>query len=697
MRDNRINMHPILEIPDRSEVVFNWNGLDIHALQGDTIASALQAQGIKVFGYHPRDRSPQGLFCANNQCSQCLVMADGRPVKACMEMVKAGMQIHSLDVLPKLGSANGISEVTHSDTVKVPVLIIGGGPAGLSAAIELGKLGIHCLLVDDKHRLGGKLILQTHRFFGSREMVFAGTRGIDIAGILSEEVGSYPTVEIWLNSPAVAIFSDRKVGILKDGDQYILVEPEVLLIAAGAREKFASFPGNTLPGVMGAGAFQTLMNRDLVKPGQRVFIMGGGNVGLITGYHAMQAGIQVVGLCEAMPECTGYQVHRDKLTRLGVPIFPSHIVKQVDGGSSVETVTIAEVDQKFEILKGTKKTFRCDSLLVAVGLTPINEFQVKGEKYGMKVFSAGDAAEIAEASAAMLSGKSISLQIARVLGRAAGINHQWENMIEILKSKPGKTVQSHIPTNVQLVFPIIHCHQEIPCDPCAAECPLGLIKIPSDDIRTVPIFDSESDGCSGCRRCLAVCPGLAITLVDFRKNADSPIVSIPLELDSVELFSDKGCFAVDAQGRQLGDVRFLRSFSMKGYSGTTIVEVQAPKEIAYQITSVVLKESQDGSENILNNIHPTSENEYLCRCERVTKEEVKNLITRGCRDINEIKALTRAGMGACGGKTCTILIQQLFNDMGIPDEEVVPHTNRPLLIEAPIGILAEKSYRHQDP
>ena len=696
MRDNRINRHPILEIPDRSEVVFNWNGLDIHALQGDTIASALQAQGIKVFGYHPRDRSPQGLFCANNQCSQCLVMADGRPVKACMEMVKAGMQIHSLDDLPNLGSANGISEVTHSDTVKVPVLIIGGGPAGLSAAIELGKLGIHCLLVDDKHRLGGKLILQTHRFFGSREMVFAGTRGIDIAGILSEEVGSYPTVEIWLNSPAVAVFSDRKVGILKDGDQYILVEPEVLLIAAGAREKFASFPGNTLPGVMGAGAFQTLMNRDLVKPGQRVFIMGGGNVGLITGYHAMQAGIQVVGLCEAMPECTGYQVHRDKLTRLGVPIFPSHIVKQVDGGSSVETVTIAEVDQKFEILKGTEKTFRCDSLLVAVGLTPINEFQVKGEKYGMKVFSAGDAAEIAEASAAMLSGKSISLQIARVLGRAAGINHQWENMIEILKSKPGKTVQSHIPTNVQLVFPIIHCHQEIPCDPCAAECPLGLIKIPSDDIRTVPIFDSESDGCSGCRRCLAVCPGLAITLVDFRKNADSPIVSIPLELDSVELFSDKGCFAVDAQGRQLGDVRFLRSFSMKGYSGTTIVEVQAPKEIAYQITSVVLKESQDGSENILNNIHPTSENEYLCRCERVTKEEVKNLITRGCRDINEIKALTRAGMGACGGKTCTILIQQLFNDMGIPDEEVVPHTNRPLLIEAPIGILAEKSYRHQD-
>jgi ferredoxin len=425
--------------------------------------------------------------------------------------------------------------------------------------------------------------------------------------------------------------------------------------------------------------------------------MGGGNVGLITGYHAIQAGIQVVGLCEAMLECTGYRVHRDKLARLGVPIFPSHIVKQVDGESSVEIITIAEVDQNLEFLAGSEKTFHCDSLLVAVGLTPINEFQVKAEKYGMKVFSAGDASEIAEASAAMLSGKSISMQIARDLGRAVGINHQWENMIEILKSKPGKTVQSQYPSNDQLVFPVIHCHQEIPCDPCTAVCPLGLIKIPNDDIRGVPIFDSADTGCSGCRRCLAVCPGLAITLVDFRKNADSPIISIPLELDSVELFSDKGCMSVDEKGRPLGDVRFMRGFSMKGYSFTTIVEVQASKEIANQITSVVLNETQDANENILNIIHLTKENDYVCRCERVTKAEVKNLITQGCRDINEIKALTRAGMGACGGKTCTILIQQLFREMDIPDEKVISHTTRPLIIETPIGMLAGKSSQSQNP
>jgi NADPH-dependent 2,4-dienoyl-CoA reductase/sulfur reductase-like enzyme/Fe-S-cluster-containing hydrogenase component 2 len=697
MSDHRINTHPILEISERENVDFRWNGVEIQALQGDTIASALYAQGIKVFGYYPRDHTPQGLFCANNQCSQCLVMANDRPVKACMEMVKAGMQVRSLDDLPELGNFNGKLEIIPSETVQIPVLIIGGGPAGLSAAIELGELDIHTLLVDDKQCLGGKLILQTHRFFGSTELVYAGKRGVEIVEILAEKVNSFSSVEVWLNSPAIAVYSDHKVGILKDGNQYIQVVPETLLIAAGAREKFASFPGNTLPGVMGAGAFQTLMNRDLVKPGQRVFIMGGGNVGLITGYHAIQAGIQVVGLCEALPECTGYRVHRDKLARLGVPIYPSHIVKQVGGESSVESIMIAEVDQDFHELAGTDKTFRCDSLLVAVGLSPVNEFQLKAEKYGMKVFSAGDTSEIAEASAAILSGKSVAQQIACALGMAREDKPDLQGMIEILKSKPGKILQSNIFPIDRDVYPVIHCHQEIPCDPCAAVCPLGLIKIPRDDIRKVPVFDLEGQKCSACRRCIAACPGLAITLVDFRKDAKYPTVSVPIEIDTSDLLEGRGYLAVDERGQPLAEVRLIRRFSMKEFSGTTIIEIQSSREIANEITGVFLKEPLYRNETGLSCNQLKQENEYLCRCERVTKNAVKELIIQGCRDINEIKALTRAGMGACGGKTCSTLILQLFREIGIPEAEVIPHTIRPLVIETPIGILAGKSSRAENP
>ena len=103
------------------------------------------------------------------------------------------------------------------EEISVPVLIIGGGPAGLSAAIELGKRGIETLLVDDKHRLGGKLVLQTHRFFGSYDLVYAGTRGIDIATKLETELRTFPSVRIWLQSTALAVFSDQKVGILAEG------------------------------------------------------------------------------------------------------------------------------------------------------------------------------------------------------------------------------------------------------------------------------------------------------------------------------------------------------------------------------------------------------------------------------------------------------------------------------------------------
>ena len=687
MTEKRIRTHPVLEVPSREEIIFNWDGEEVRAFTGETIASALIASGIQIFGYHHSDHSPQGIFCANGQCSQCLVIADGQPVKACMEMALPGMDVRSLRGLPEAVKP-GLRKITgQTSLVKVPVLIIGGGPAGLSAAIELGKLGIHTLLVDDKHKLGGKLLLQTHRFFGSKELVYAGERGIHIADILSDQVSASGTAEVWLNSPAVAVFSDRKVGILREGQQYVLVEPDALMIATGAKEKSASFPGNTLPGVMGAGAFQTLMNRDMVKPGQKVFVMGGGNVGLITGYHAMQAGIEVVGLCEALPECSGYKVHRDKLARLGVPIFPSHIVKNVDGNSSVEAVKIIGVDREFNPIPGTEKSFSCDCLLVAVGLTPNDELQVKGRQYGMRVFSAGDAAEIAEASAAMLSGRSAAVEIAEALGLKVEKEQLWEQEINILKSKPGVIA---LPSNKNFdlsVFPVIHCRQEIPCDPCAAVCPLGLIKIPAEDIRKIPVFDPGDQTCSGCRRCLAACPGLAITLVDYRKDPEYPVISIPCEFNNLNLKANSEYLALDEQGNHIGQIKFLRSISLKDFTGTSILEFQAPRNIAMEIAGVDPGLAHTESKR-MGVINPTDQNEVVCRCERVSKEEIKKLIMNGCRDMNEIKALTRAGMGACGGKTCESLIFQLFHEMGVPEDEIIPNTLRPLLVEVPVGFLA---------
>jgi len=327
------------------------------------------------------------------------------------------------------------------EMLDVPVLILGGGPAGLSAAIELGERGVEVILVDDKDRLGGKLVLQTHRFFGSIDAVYAGTRGVDIATRLEARIRELNSVSVWLNSTALAVFSDKPVGILREG-RYVLVRPEVLLAATGARERSLVFPGNTLPGVYGAGAFQTLVNRDLVRPSEHLFIVGGGNVGLIAGYHALQAGITVVGLIEALPECSGYAVHRDKLARLGVPIHTSHTVVSANGNGQVESVTIAQIDEGFRTVEGTEKSFACDTVLIAVGLDPVDEFARAAEACDLPVHSAGDAEEIAEASAAIFSGKIKGLEIARHLGATDDdVPDDWRAMSDILKSKPGRTIE----------------------------------------------------------------------------------------------------------------------------------------------------------------------------------------------------------------------------------------------------------------
>lgn len=691
---HRIDKHPILPISPRPEIPFFWQGRELKALEGETLSSALFAYGIRIFGRHAKDGAAQGIFCANGQCSQCLVLADGVPVKSCMELVRPGMRIEpvvGLPELPRVEPPAGTSlEPRAIEHVRVPVLIIGGGPAGLSAAVELGKRGVETLIIDDKHRLGGKLVLQTHRFFGSIETVYAGTRGIDIATRLEAEVRSFPNVRIWLQSAALAVYSDRTVGVLVENRKYVLVSPEVLLVTAGAREKNVAFPGNTLPGVYGAGAFQTLVNRDLVKPTGRLFIVGGGNVGLIAGYHALQAGITVVGLVEILPECGGYKVHRDKLARLGVPIFTSHTVLSANGKDAVESVTVARVDEAFKPEAGSERSFACDTLLIAVGLDPVSEFYEKAEEFGLKALAAGDAEEITEASAAIFSGKIRGLEVARELGCDVGeISPDWHRTAEILKSRPGRTVPEETPAAETGVFPALHCNQEIPCDPCTAVCPNDLIEMDRTDIRLLPSFvaTKEGKGCTGCEKCVAICPGLAITLVDYRKDAEFPTVAVPYEFLKDTLAPGDTVVVEDTEGYPLGRVEVAAVKAIKANDRTVIVKVRAPRDYAKKIAGIRVQPETE-SRPLDRYVERTADDAIICRCERVTAGEIRRYIREGVRDINEIKAVTRAGMGSCGAKTCTPLVHQLFREEGVPESEIVDQPKRPLFMEVPLGIFA---------
>jgi sarcosine oxidase subunit alpha len=685
LTDHRIREHPILAPDTRPTFDFLWAGHVARAREGETIASALFANGIRIFGHHHKDGAPQGIFCANGQCAQCAVIADGLPVKSCMVPVHPGMRVGPLDGRPVLPAVDGAAELRPIETEEVECLILGGGPSGLTAAIELGKAGVRTLIVDDKHRLGGKLVLQTHKFFGSIEACHAGTRGIDIATRLENEVRQFENVRIWLNTTALAVFSDRKVGLLRDG-HYWLVQPEVVLVATGAREKSLVFSGNTLPGVYGAGAFQTLVNRDLVRSSERLFIVGGGNVGLIAGYHALQAGIQVAGLCEALPECGGYKVHKDKLVRMGVPVYTSHTIVSANGKQDVESVTIAAIDESWQPISGTEKTFECDTVLVAVGLDPCDEFLKKAREFGLPVHAAGDAEEIAEASAAMFTGRIRGLEIARRLGRDVGdVPPEWHRTAEVLKSRPGATVTEDIPETGRGCFPVFHCSQEIPCNPCTSVCSHDAIRIEGDDIMGLPEF--VGDECDACEKCVSICPGLALTLVDYRKDAEHPIVTIPYEFTKKSIAKGDVVTVLDTEGGVLGNVEVVRVRTDKYADRALLVRVKAPREIASRIAGIRVQDP-GVTQPAAYDAKALEDDEIVCRCERVTAGELRALIRAGMRDMNQLKAATRAGMGACGGKTCPNLIKRLFREEGIPAAQVTELTKRPLVMEVPLGAFA---------
>lgn len=686
---SRIRSHPILDTAGEPNVEFFFNGKKLLARPGEVISSALIANGISIFGKHTKDGSPQGIFCANGQCAQCMVIADGLAVKGCMTVVRPGMRISPCNDLPELPLADqppkGFEPIEH---LTCDVLIVGGGPAGITAALEIAPYGFEVIIVDDKHRLGGKLVLQTHSFFGTVADCFAGTRGIDIASNLANQLGKFPNVRIMLNSMAVGCYVDGKVGIVT-GKKYLVIEPRRLLVTAGARERALAFPGCDLPGVLGAGAFQTLVNRDLVKPATKLFVVGGGNVGLIASYHALQAGIDVLGLVEALPQVGGYKVHLDKLKRLGVPVWTSHTVKCVDGRGRVEAITIVGLDQDFREIQGTEKTFAVDAVLIAVGLNPVNELYEQARRMGIEAYCAGDSFEIAEASAAIFSGKIVGRQIVNSLGRKSQIPDIWLKRFEVLKRKPGKTYdQNKIEIPQSRLFPIVRCFQEIPCDPCVHICPKSMIRMKGDPIFGIP--EVVKDECTGCMLCVAGCPGLAITLVDLR-NPDYGLVTVAFELEDPGIKEGATVEAVDCEGNLVCQAQVVKVIKRKVFDRTKLVQLRTSTDDALKVAGFRVRKPIDPIQLAISQ----EGDPVICRCERVRESEiraeVKRLLAQGISDLNQLKFL-RCGMGACGGKTCEPLILKIFEQEGADMSKVVGFTRRPLVAEVDLATLAgEKS------
>lgn len=514
------------------------------------------------------------------------------------------------------------------------LIIIGAGPAGLSAAIEAASMGMKAIVFDENSKPGGQLFKQIHKFFGSKEHR-ARERGFRIGEKLLQEAETLG-VEVVLEATVLGIFQNKEISVMIDGGikHY---RSNNIIIATGASENMVPFPGWTLPGVIGAGAAQTMMNLHGLKPGKKILMVGSGNVGLVVGYQLIQAGCELVGIIDGSSKIGGYGVHASKVARLGVPFYTSHTIKEAHGVDKVEGATIIEVDSKWKMKEETEKYFEVDTICIAVGLSPmfqlaatagckIEDIREKGglvpvcNKYGETsisgIYAVGDVAGIEEASSAMIQGKIAGANSLLSQGYIDEIEFEsrfkkYNNSLLQLrggmfgKKNKGNKDLTHTEEGYKIsssllkkgflqdeevltfpgaasklkgkkgTVPIIECTQNIPCNPCQNVCVKGCIKV-GDVITNLPQID-DSVTCTGCGMCVTSCPGQAIFLVNENADEDYATVSIPYELLPLPEEGSKG-MALDRAGKVLGEAEIISVKKFKAADETALLTMRVPLE-----------------------------------------------------------------------------------------------------------------------
>ncbi len=641
---------------------------------------------------------------------------------------------------------------------KVEIVVVGAGPAGLSAAIEAAKLGCEVLVLDENQKAGGQLFKQIHKFFGSRDQ-YAGMRGFEIAKQLEEGV-SGAGVGLDLESTVFGLFEDNLVGYSRGGKAHS-IKAGAIILATGAKERSIVFPGWTLPGVMGAGAAQTLVNMHRVLPGRKILMVGSGNVGLIISYQLLQAGAEVVAVIEQRRRVGGYDVHYEKLTRAGIPVLTSHTIKQAWGENRLKYAEIGQVDRAGTIISGSEKLLEVDVVCLAIGLSPLAELawmagcgcmylpelggyvpihdtDMQTSKKGLYV--AGDIAGIEEASTAMEEGKLAGLSAAESLergtaGRIFKAKSQIKARLEQLRHGPmgeqrqrarqkmnatslseeessmaapcGEKIRKRVePTErtIQHLQPskkrlsegpvaVIHCKEEIPCNPCEFMCLEGAITI-GHPLTNLPVFSENK--CNGCKLCIAHCPGLAIFVVDQTYSEEQAIVHLPYEFSPLPAVGED-VDVVSANGAVIGNAKVKMVRNPPKFNRTAVISIAAPKAIAMEIRSIKTASSPPLPYPRPKTQDPELITDYsslitntVCRCEEIEDAQIEDAIKRDARSFRTIKNRTRTGMGLCQGRACSdVSLDMLIRNTGVSAGQIPPPSVRPPVRPIELGILAK--------
>lgn len=208
---------------------------------------------------------------------------------------------------------------------------------------------------------------------------------------------------------------------------------------------------------------------------------------------------------------------------------------------------------------------------------------------------------------------------------------------------------------------MVECLQKIPCNPCATACARGAIER-REDINELPVVDWEK--CNGCGVCISRCPGLAIFVMDETYSDTETLVKLPYEF--LPLPKEGDCVTgLDREARPVCRARVVKVLNTKAQDKTPVVSVAVSKEMGLAVRNIRLDDS-------------FGDPAMVCRCEEITMGEIRRLIAEGYRSVDEIKRISRCGMGPCQGKTCgQIVMRELAAHAGTAPEDLKPATCRP--------------------